>query len=136
MAKNPFQSLAQEKGLTTISSPGSSNKNVPRVAENTNPRATLARGDRNPYAYAAASPTARPHTVSDELISNLQRGKRFISTYSGTSQYSIGGPSACGLASMNAVLQVLSSYRKGYQNLAILRVINRQEFHEVLQHNQ
>ena len=132
MAKNPFLPLAQEKRLTTISSPGSSNKNI---GENTNPRATLARGDRNPYAYAAASPTARALTVSDALISNLQRGKRFISTYSGTSQYSIGGPSACGLASMNAVLQVLCLYRKGYQNSEILSLINRQEFHEVMHHS-
>lgn len=117
-----------KKRFSMIVSPRSPNKDKP--LEGTKELATFLRGDRD--RYAAASPTARGYVAPDLLASNLQRGKPFVSSFDGTSQYSIGGPSACGLASMNAVMHVLLSHRKGYRNLELLSMINRQEFHEVL----
>jgi hypothetical protein len=119
-----------KKRLPILVSTRSPNKDEPLDVDNTKKLATFLRGDRD--RYAAASPAARAHTAPDTLTANLQRGKPFISSFDGTSQYSIGGPSACGLASMNAVMHVLLSHGKGYRNLEILSMINRQEFHEVM----
>ena len=118
-----------------IAPPGSPSNDESRVVESASTKnlAAFLRKDRD--RYAAALPTAQAHAVANTLMSNLQQGKRFISTFNGTSQYSIGGPSACGLASMNSVMQVLNSHRKGHRSLGILNMINRQEFHEVPSRN-
>ncbi|KAF8313198.1 hypothetical protein DL93DRAFT_1179324 [Clavulina sp. PMI_390] len=42
----------------------------------------------------------------EDLVRVLGVGEPFVSSFSGTSQYSNGGPSACGLASMNSVRQI------------------------------
>ena len=54
-----------------------------------------------------------------------------IFSYGGTSQYTAGGPSACGLASVNAALLVLSSCSSAPSIQEALDIIQSQEFVEV-----
>ncbi|KAL5633659.1 hypothetical protein ACGC1H_003963 [Rhizoctonia solani] len=62
---------------------------------------------------ASSTHQPRPHASSEDITMNLARmiltpphTQRMV-TYPGTSQYSAGGPSACGLTSLNAVRCVL-----------------------------
>ena len=54
-----------------------------------------------------------------------------IFSYGGTSQYTAGGPSACGLASVNAALLVLSLLGGAPSTQEALDTIRSQEFVEV-----
>jgi len=54
-----------------------------------------------------------------------------VLSYGGTSQYTAGGPSACGLASVNAALLVLSLFGNASSTQEALDTIRSQEFVEV-----
>ena len=54
-----------------------------------------------------------------------------IFSYGGTSQYTAGGPSACGLASVNAAALVLSLFSSASSTQEALDTIRSQEFVEV-----
>ena len=54
-----------------------------------------------------------------------------VFSYGGTSQYTAGGPSACGLASVNAALLVLSLLGSTTSKQEALDTIRSQEFVEV-----
>lgn len=54
-----------------------------------------------------------------------------VLSYGGTSQYTAGGPSACGLASVNAALLVLSHFENVSSIHEGLDAIRSQEFVEV-----
>ena len=56
-----------------------------------------------------------------------------VFSYGGTSQYTAGGPSACGLASVNAALLVLSLCSSAPSIQEALDTIRSQEFVEVSQ---
>lgn len=102
---------------------------------------TFLRTDRDRYAVASSTTPTSPVVSStrfpltdmpgDDLLNTLANGSRFVSSYDGTSQYSSGGPSACGLAAMNAVRNVFQYHRKGCVNSDLLNAMNRQQFHEV-----
>jgi hypothetical protein len=57
-----------------------------------------------------------------------------VLSYGGTSQYTAGGPSACGLASVHAALLVLSLFENASSIQEALRSIRSQEFVEVCMH--
>ncbi|KAJ1299563.1 hypothetical protein OPQ81_011970 [Rhizoctonia solani] len=66
-----------------------------------------------PTSTASSTHQPRPHPSTEDVTMNLARmiltpphTQRMV-TYPGTSQYSAGGPSACGLTSLNAVRCVL-----------------------------
>ncbi|CUA74307.1 putative E3 ubiquitin-protein ligase RNF217 [Rhizoctonia solani] len=66
-----------------------------------------------PTSVASSTHQPRPHAPPEDVTMNLARmiltpphTQRMV-TYPGTSQYSAGGPSACGLTSLNAVRCVL-----------------------------
>ena len=70
--------------------------------------------------------------MTDGNLSNsVQMPPMEIFSYGGTSQYTAGGPSACGLASVHAALLVLSSLENTSSIQEALDVIRRQEFIEV-----
>ena len=54
-----------------------------------------------------------------------------VFSYGGTSQYTAGGPSACGLASAHAALLVLSLFENASSIQEALDEIQSQEFIEV-----
>jgi len=54
-----------------------------------------------------------------------------VLSHGGTSQYTAGGPSACGLASVNAALLVLSLFSDASSTQEALDTIRSQEFVEV-----
>ena len=54
-----------------------------------------------------------------------------VFSYGGTSQYTAGGPSACGLASVNAALLVLSLFGSASSTHEALDIVRSQEFVEV-----
>ena len=54
-----------------------------------------------------------------------------IFSYGGTSQYTAGGPSSCGFASVNAALLVLSLFKNAASTQEALDTIGSQEFIEV-----
>jgi len=56
-----------------------------------------------------------------------------VFSYGGTSQYTAGGPSACGLASVNAAVHVLSLFDNAPSLQEALDDIRSQEFIEVRQ---
>ncbi|KAF8313174.1 hypothetical protein DL93DRAFT_1178477 [Clavulina sp. PMI_390] len=71
-----------------------------------------------------------PGSTTEDLVSTLGLGGMFVSSFEGTSQYSNGGPSACGLAAMNAVRQVLLYHKKGIQFGRLLGAMHQVQFHE------
>jgi hypothetical protein len=54
-----------------------------------------------------------------------------VLSYGGTSQYTAGGPSACGLASVNAAFNVLSLFGSAPSTQEALDTVRSQEFVEV-----
>ncbi|CAE6411110.1 unnamed protein product [Rhizoctonia solani] len=97
-----------------------------------------------PTTTAASAHHPRPNPSADDVTMNLARmiltpphTQRMV-TYPGTSQYSAGGPSACGLTSLNAVRCVLhleqtirvggGQIGSGPVGLAILGTMTKLEF--------
>lgn len=70
-------------------------------------------------------------TDDERMLETLIAGQMYVSSYNGTSQYSSGGPSACGLASMNAVMHAITYHKKGIRGLQLLSMMNKLHFHEV-----
>jgi hypothetical protein len=68
--------------------------------------------------------------LPDFIMSVLEENEH-ISTHEQTSQYSRGGPSACGLASMNAVRSVLVREKEGLLGMKLLEEINSRTLMEV-----
>jgi len=65
------------------------------------------------------------------LPNSFQLPSMEIFSYDGTSQYTAGGPSACGLASAHAALLVLSLFENTPNIHEALDVVRSQEFIEV-----
>lgn len=82
------------------------------------------RPDQNPIPPTPESPASL-------IVHQLSRGHSFVSSFQGTSQYSSGGPSACGLASMNAASHVIAVHASGVRNARLLSVMHDRRFHEV-----
>lgn len=77
------------------------------------------------------SPASAASSANDAIISRIAQVGMFVSSFDGTSQYSSGGPSACGLAAMNAVRQVLLYHQTGVRDVELLKAMHQQEFHKV-----
>ncbi|KAG8787357.1 hypothetical protein FRC12_015643 [Ceratobasidium sp. 428] len=60
---------------------------------------------REPKSNTSSLSTAPPNTSPDSasVVQSILAGERHTATFPGTSQYSRGGSSACGLSSMNAI---------------------------------
>ena len=55
----------------------------------------------------------------------------YVSSFQGTSQYSLGAPSACGIASVNAVREVLLMEQSGRRGFDLLLDMDTEQLHEV-----
>lgn len=83
---------------------------------------------QHPPHVSAAREVSDP---AELIIQRLADGYTFVSSFPGTSQYSSGGPSACGLASMNAASHVIAVHASGIRNTQLLGVMHEKRFHEV-----
>lgn len=68
---------------------------------------------------------------SSEAIRKVLRGQEHIATYAGSSQYSQGTSSACGLAALNCVRVVLDLERKDIKEDILLQAMMQQETMDV-----
>jgi hypothetical protein len=82
---------------------------------------------------SSAVPRARPSTTS-AVIDKLFGGDEHIVAFSGTSQYSQGGSSACGLAAMNCVRLVLDQEYRGRREDDLISLLCQQGIMTVRDH--
>lgn len=88
---------------------------------------TTALMSTNPFRSRGTTPpinSTSPHSA-------ILKGEIFVSTFSGTSQFTAEGFSACGVASFNALREVLSLSQSSNDLNRTLDEINRRSFHEV-----
>ena len=86
--------------------------------------------DLGPHRHREPDTPIRPQSTMNEggsyYIAHSPPIEGF--SYGGTSQYTAGGPSACGLASVNAALLVLSLFRDTSSTQGALDTIRSEEF--------
>lgn len=80
-------------------------------------------------AQAELAPVLDPQTEKE--IQLVLAGSVIVKSYPGTSQYSQRGPSACGLASFNAVRTVLEKECHGTKGADLVREMMSRRFIEV-----
>ncbi|CAE6442959.1 unnamed protein product [Rhizoctonia solani] len=114
--------------------------------------------DRNPSAPASSSKSSRDHSSkhaksgsssksgstsnktkllvdpapnlsSDEKIQRVLNGEIHIISYPGTSQYSQGAPSACGLAALNMIRIALDTTLRGVAGVDLLKSLSSLDTH-------
>jgi hypothetical protein len=111
MSNNPFRnSLLRDYGRTSVS-----------------PHECQVPSNWPPQNLATAISSGASQTGVHIVLS----GQEFVSTHFGTSQYDLGGPSACGLASLNAVRIVLDLEHSGVVGLNLLEEMAKQSLMEV-----
>lgn len=74
------------------------------------------------------------HSTGSRLrrdVDTLLAGGKVVKSYPGTSQYSLKGVSACGLASVNVVKNVLSMEKGGCAGRALVEQMMYEEFMQV-----
>ncbi|CAE6454608.1 unnamed protein product [Rhizoctonia solani] len=70
-----------------------------------------------------------PNLSSDEKIQRVLNGETHIISYPGTSQYSQGAPSACGLAALNAIRIALDNTLRGVTGVDLLKLLSSLDIH-------
>ncbi|CAE6369143.1 unnamed protein product [Rhizoctonia solani] len=70
-----------------------------------------------------------PNLTPDEKIQRVLKGETHIFSYPGTSQYSQGAPSACGLAALNAIRIALDKPLQGVAGLNLLKSLSSLDTH-------
>ena len=86
--------------------------------------------DLGPHRYQEPETLFRPQSpMNAGGSSNIAHSPPMEGfSYGGTSQYTSGGPSACGFASVNAALLVLSLFRDTSSTQGALDTIRGEEF--------
>jgi hypothetical protein len=72
-----------------------------------------------------------PNLTLDEKIQRVLNGETHIVSYPGTSQYSQGAPSACGLAALNAIRIALDKSLQGVTGIDLLKHLSLLDTHFV-----
>ncbi|CAE6512558.1 unnamed protein product [Rhizoctonia solani] len=70
-----------------------------------------------------------PKLSPDEKIQRALNGETHIISYPGTSQYSQGAPSACGLAALNAIRITLDNTLQGVTGVDLLKLLSSLDTH-------
>ncbi|KAL5633431.1 hypothetical protein ACGC1H_003801 [Rhizoctonia solani] len=70
-----------------------------------------------------------PNLSPEEKIQRTLNGETHIVSYPGTSQYSQGAPSACGLAALNAIRIALDSTLQGVTGVDLLKLLSSLDTH-------
>ncbi|CAE6542390.1 unnamed protein product [Rhizoctonia solani] len=70
-----------------------------------------------------------PNLSPEEKIQRALNGETHIVSYPGTSQYSQGAPSACGLAALNAIRIALDSTLQGVTGMDLLKLLSSMDTH-------
>ncbi|KAG8691762.1 hypothetical protein FRC11_010633 [Ceratobasidium sp. 423] len=70
-----------------------------------------------------------PNLSSDEKIQRTLNGETHIISYPGTSQYSQGAPSACGLAALNSIRIALDNTLRGVTGVDLLKLLSSLDTH-------
>lgn len=69
------------------------------------------------------------HLSPNEKIDRVLLGETHIISYSGTSQYSQGAPSACGLAALNAIRIAFDKPLQGITGIDLIKLLSAQNTH-------
>lgn len=90
------------------------------------------------YSYKAAPRPAAKLLVDpanylspDQKLDRVQLGEIHIISYPGTSQYSQGAPSACGLAALNAIRVAFDQTLQGLTGIDLIKSLSSLETHLV-----
>jgi hypothetical protein len=89
------------------------------------------------YASKASNNSAKllvdpaSHLSADEKINRVLSGETHIISYPGTSQYSQGAPSACGLAAINSIRLAFDKPLQGVTGVGLVKVLSSLDTHLV-----
>lgn len=72
-----------------------------------------------------------PRWIHSPLINALNLHQPYVSSFPGTSQYTMNAPSACGVASLNAMREILLLEQSGCTAIDLLLHLDSRNFHQV-----